>query len=283
MSPVPQKCPNCGAPVSGKFCAECGAPVGDATCRSCGAKLSARAKFCPECGTPIGAAAAPAPPPRPGAVPLPRGMGKDRLAWYVAGVAVLALLVVLVVIIARKSGPPAPAAAAAAPEGMPGAVRASTDLSTMTPRQAADLLYNKIMTLHEAGQADSVNFFAPMALQAYANLGADLDPDARLHVGLIELAIGAPQSAEAQGDTILKTSPTHLFGWLLRAQAAEAEGNMPAARRAYASFLKNYSAEMAKKRPEYQEHAQLLEQARTRAQQLAAGGGGGGAAGGTAR
>ena len=187
------------------------------------------------------------------------------MAWYVAGVAVLALLVVLVVVIARKSAPPAAAADAAA-GAPPGAVRATTDLSTLTPRQAADMLYNKIMTLHEAGQADSVNFFSPMALQAYANLGSDLDPDARLHVGLIELATGATGPAAAQGDTILRKTPTHLFGFLLKAEAAEAEGNAAAARRAYQGLLKNYDAEMAKQRPEYAEHAQILQDARTKAQ-----------------
>jgi len=246
----------------GKFCSECGAPLGPATCRSCGAKLSSRAKFCAECGTPVAGAA-----PVRGAVPLPRSATADRMAWYVAGVAVLALLVVLVVVITRKSGPPATAGEAAAGAMPGGPVRATTDLSTMTPRQAADMLYNKIMTLHEAGQNDSANFFSPMALQAYANLGSDLDADARLHVGLIELATGATGPAAAQGDTILKKAPTHLFGFLLQAQAAEAEGNAGAARRAYQGFLRNYDAEMAKQRPEYTEHAQLLQETRTKAQQ----------------
>jgi hypothetical protein len=249
---------------SGKFCSECGAPLGAATCPSCGAKLSARAKFCPECGTPTAA-------PLRGAVPTRRA-GGDRLAWYVAGVAVLALLVVLVVLVARKSGPPATAEGAGG--AMPGAARATTDLSSMTPRQAADMLFNKIMTLHEAGQDDSVNFFAPMALQAYANLGPDLDADARLHLGLIELAIGAPVPAAAQGDTILRRTPTHLFGFLLKAQAAEAEGNASAARRAYRGFLNNYDAEMARKRPEYSEHAQILQDTRTKAEQMVGGAGG---------
>ena len=136
------------------------------------------------------------------------------------------------------------------------------------------MLFNKIMTLHEAGQDDSVNFFAPMALQAYANLGPDLDADARLHLGLIELAIGAPVPAAAQGDTILRRTPTHLFGFLLKAQAAEAEGNASAARRAYRGFLNNYDAEMARKRPEYSEHAQILQDTRTKAEQMVGGAGG---------
>jgi len=266
MAPQTQKCPTCGAQSSGKFCSECGASLAPASCRACGATLSSRAKFCAECGEPVGRAARAAAPPA--AARTVRTGTVDRLAWYVAGVCVLALLVVVVVVVARKSGP-APAAAAAQgapPEGE----RATTDLSSMTPREQADRLYNRIMTAHEAGDTSQVTFFAPMALQAYANLGGDLDPDARLHLGLVQLAIGATVPAAAEGDTILKGAPNHLFGWLLKARAAEAQGNPREARRAYDAFVKNYDAELAKKRPEYQEHAQMLQDTRSRAQRAGA-------------
>jgi hypothetical protein len=234
-----RKCPACGAESAGKFCSECGAPLGSGACAKCGAKLPARAKFCGECGAPVaGATRAAAPAPQPA----PRS---DRMAWYVAGVAVLALLVVIVVLVARKSQA-APGTEAGA---VSGSARATTDLSTLTPRQSADMLYNKIMTLHEAGKSDSVNFFAPMALQAYAMLGTDLDADARLHLGLIELAIGQPDPAAAQGDTILRGAPKHLFGSLRE-------------------FLRNYRSERAKNLPEYGEHSQMLLEARDQAEQL---------------
>ena len=267
MSPDTQKCPACGAQTSGKFCSECGAPLAPTTCRSCGATLSARAKFCADCGTPVAGA------PR-GVSPLARPMPRnDRMAWYVAGVCVLALLVVVVVLVARKSGAPQSAATGAVAGAPPTGERATTDLSTMTPREQADRLYNRIMTANEAGDTAQVNFFAPMALQAYANLG-ELDADARLHLGLVQLAMGATVPAGAEGDTILKGAPNHLFGWLLKARSAEAEGNAAQAKRAYQSFLKAYDAELAKKRPEYQEHAQMLQDTRSRAQRAGAGAGG---------
>ena len=266
MSPELQKCPSCGAETGGKFCSECGAPLAPSACRSCGAKLSARAKFCPECGTPVAGAARGA---RSAAGGTPRN---DRMAWYVAGVCVLALLVVVVIVVAKKSGAPPAGAAATAAGAPPTGERATTDLSAMTPREAADRLYNRIMTANEAGDTAQVNFFAPMALQAYANLGGDLDADARLHLGLVQLAIGATVAAAAEGDTILQKTPNHLFGWLLKARAAEAQGDAARAKRAYESFMKNYDAEMAKKRPEYQEHAQMLQDTRNRAQRAGAGG-----------
>jgi len=245
--------------TSGKFCSECGAPLGAGACTKCGAKLSPRAKFCGECGTPVAGMARAA---NPGGHVAAR---TDRMAWYVAGVAVLALLVVVVVLVARKSGAAA-GDAAAAPSAGP--VRATTDLSTLTPRQSADMLFNKIMTLHEAGKTDSVNFFAPMALQAYAMLGSDLDADARLHLGLVELAIGQPDPAAAQGDSILRKSSKHLFGWLLEARAAQEASDSAAMRRSLRTFLQNYQAERAKNLPEYTEHNQMLQEARDQAQQL---------------
>ena len=152
--------------------------------------------------------------------------------------------------------------------------RTIADIASHPPREQADRLYNRIMTAHEGGDSAQVNFFAPMALQAYANLGGGLDADARLHLGLVQLAIGAAVPAAAEGDTILKGAPDHLFGWLLKARAAEAEGNTAQAKRAYQSFVKNYDAEVAKKRPEYQEHAQMLQDTRSRAERAGAGAGG---------
>ena len=252
--PATQKCPNCGAQSSGKFCAECGSPLGETTCAHCGAKLSARAKFCPECGAAVAGAGRRL---NVAAQATPRG---DRMAWYVAGLAVLVLLVVIVITVGRRSGPPA-AAAGPAPA-------AAVDLSTMSPREQADRLFNKIMTLHEAGKADSVSFFAPMGIGAYANLGPDLDPDSRLHLGLIELATGQNDAAAAQGDTILRRARTHLFGWLLKGDAALQSRDSAAARRALGSFLQNYAAERAKNLPEYAEHSTMLQEARDEAERL---------------
>jgi len=257
--PSTQKCPACGAETSGKFCSECGAPLAETTCAKCGAKNPPRARFCGECGAPMAGAGR-----RPAAAPqgAPRG---DRVAWYVAGLAVLGLLVVIVITVGKKGGAPA---AAAAPEGAGPA--SSIDLSTMTPRQQADMLFNKIMTLHEAGKTDSVTFFAPMALGAYANLGSDMDPDARLHLGLIELAIGQTAPASAQGDSIIRTARTHLFGWLLKGQAALQAGDTAAARRSFKTYLQDYQSERAKNLPEYAEHTTMLQEMRDSAERLVA-------------
>ncbi|HJS42415.1 MAG TPA: hypothetical protein VJ755_03020 [Gemmatimonadales bacterium] len=127
----------------------------------------------------------------------------------------------------------------------------------MSPDERANRLFNRVMILVEAGKQDSVRFFLPMALGAYAQLPT-LDPDARYHIGMLQMAGGDAAAALAQADTIQRSSPTHLFIYVLRAHAYQQQGNTQLERRAYADFLRNEPAETAKKRPEYTDHGDNL-------------------------
>jgi hypothetical protein len=126
----------------------------------------------------------------------------------------------------------------------------------MSPEERANRLFNRVMILAEAGKTDSVQFFLPMALGAYSQLPG-LDVDARYHVGLLHLAGGDATAALAQADTIRRTIPTHLFIYLLRAHAYNQLRNVQEEQRAYADYLRNESAELAKNRPEYGQDAHL--------------------------
>ena len=128
----------------------------------------------------------------------------------------------------------------------------------MSPEERATRLYNRVMTLHTQGKADSAAFFLPMALQAYAMLPA-LDVDARYHMGILDLTGGNAAAALAQADTIRRALRTHLFGFMLRARALDLQRDAAGARRAYADFLRNEAAERTRQRPEYGEHAQNLD------------------------
>lgn len=216
-------------------------------CPACGAKLSARAKFCSECGTPTARGAG----------------GGGRWAWAAASAAVLALVVTVTYVVARRGGADSSGPAPAAGGFVPG--QATTDLSQLTPRQAADRLYDRVARAMHAGDSTEVEFFGPMALEAYRRVG-QLDADARLHVGLIEIALGNPSGALAQADSIQRTSRTHLFAALLRARVAAAQGNRALARRALQTYLANYAAERAKNLAEYQQHQQILDETRGEAQ-----------------
>lgn len=139
----------------------------------------------------------------------------------------------------------------------------------MSPNERANRLFNRVMILAEAGKGDSVRFFLPMALGAYNQL-PDLGPDARYHIGLLQLAGGDVQAALAQADTIQRLVPTHLFIYVLRAHAYQQSGNTSQERRAYAEFLRNEAAETAKNREEYTDHRDALNNFKQEASRVAA-------------
>lgn len=251
------KCPNCGTETSGKFCSNCGAALAGASCSTCGAPLTAGARFCHVCGTPMGA-------PRHA----PAGQQQHLVPWIVAGVAVALLVVVFV---ARFGGPspsvPAGDGRGGAAPAMPGAGSggaASTDLSSMTPREQADRLFDRVMTASENGNTQEVSFFGPMALQAYTMIGP-LDTDARFHIGLIQASLSNAPGALAQADTIEKATPRHLFISLIRWEVANRTQDAAAMRRAYQQFLDHYDQEMASGKEEYNVHRRRLEQFRDEA------------------
>src|SRR5213592_4706384 len=222
-------------------------------CRACGTALAAPAKFCHKCG-----AAVSAPPATRAAgwrAGLPRG---------VAGAALGALIAVVAL---RASGGGMRDVSGSTP---PVSRLGPPDISQMSPEERATRLYNRVLTLHSEGKADSAGFFLPMALQAYAMLPA-LDVDARYHLGVLDLTGGDYAAALAQADSIRRAVPTHLFAFMLRARALELRRDPAAAHRAYRDFLQHEAAERARNRPEYTDHQDNLDAFHVQATQLTVG------------
>lgn len=219
------------------------------TCHSCGAALTASARFCHKCGA--------------AADQEPVASWTAGVPWAIAGAAVGALIAVFVL---REQG--AASREQGGAEGASGSVLPAPDISQMSPEERASRLFDRVMRLVQENRADSVRFFAPMALQAYAQLPA-LDLDARFHIGLLSLARGDGAGALAQADTIRRSVRTHLFPLILRAHALEARGDSAGARRAYAEFLRLETAERARARPEYADHATTLDAFRAEARRSA--------------
>lgn len=247
------RCPSCGAAASGKFCSQCGASLGSQRCRQCNAETAAGARFCASCGASLGAAG-----PTPvldvaGARPLSasaRGPSQ-LLPFAIAGIAVLAFALVLAFRNQPGGTPAVDGPPAAAQGGLP-------DLSQMSPREAFNRLFTRVMTASEQGDTATSNRFTPMALMAYRNL-PEVDIDARYDVALIHLHAGDIDAARALADSIQQEQSKHLFGFVLRAAIARFEQQQEVARKAYREYLAVEADELKANRPEYEAHRSMLD------------------------
>lgn len=251
------KCTNCGLEVSGRFCSNCGAAQGAAKCPKCGQESGPGARFCNECGTAIAGGGAGAAAPGPAAAAGPA----NQAVWYMAG----ALMVGLILVVAYPVYGPGRTAPPPPPTAPPSA--SAVDLSSMTPRQAADRLFNRVMSAASAGDAAEVTNFLPMAIGAH-ELVEDLDADGKFHLVLLRMQGSLNEDALASAEEILADQPGHLLGLAGAADASLALGDSASARAFYQRWLDVYDAEMAKGLPEYSDHSALLPTMRATAQAL---------------
>ncbi len=278
-SPPPStSCPACGARAEGNFCSTCGASLVPRGCAHCGARLSARARFCHRCGRPVepgpGAGAAGGPGRAGGA-----GLGgrSERVAWLTGGAVALVLVGAIVWKVAREAPAPAvpdmanPGVAASAPLGAgPLPAGPAPDISRMSPRERFDRLFNRVMAAAERGDTATVLGFTPMALGAYHQLDT-IDTDARYHAAVLLMQAGDLPAADALADTILAGGRGHLFGYLVRGEAARLAHDSAGERRAYRDFLRSYDAEMRAGRIEYREHGPALARFKEEAERAVSG------------
>jgi hypothetical protein len=207
-------------------------------CSNCGTKLNPGARFCHECGAPVqasttgGESVAPSP---------------GVLRWAVPALALLAVLVLSAVRMSSRGD----TTDAAAPLGAGG--MGAPDISSMSPTERADRLFNRVMLLATQGKSDSAAFFAPMAIASIEAL-APLDAHRRYDLGLVALAMGDANRAAAQADTILAGRSTHLLGLTLAARAAEAKGATAESRQYWTRLLESETDEIATGLQEYVDH-----------------------------
>ena len=227
----PTPCPVCGNPATGKFCSSCGAGL-HASCPSCGAEMSAGGKFCHMCGNPIARS----------------GSSQSQKQWIVGG-AVVAVIGLAAVVWYNA---PRPQINTPVSTGL--STAATTDISQMSPREQSDRLFNRVMAAQERGDQSEVDFFVPMAIQAYALMG-ELDSDARYHLGLLHTVGESYELALLQADSLAG----HLFAAMLRGTVANARGDAADLQAAHQSFLERYDRELATDKPEYAEHATSID------------------------
>lgn len=246
------KCPGCGKPAAGNFCGHCGTPI-VTSCPECKAEVKPGSRACQECGASLLPAA-------------PRQLNAQTIApWAAILIAMLALGVALAALFDRGSSAATPSPfSQLAPPAAP-APGQPADLASMSPREAADRLYNRAMAASEKGDFVEALKFAPMALQAYEGLGT-LDNDARYHMALLRLTTEDIDGARVQIEMLRQSVPNHLLAFMLEHQIAERDGKKDSAARASRAFLAAYDAEMATGRAEYRDHQGSIERFREAAQ-----------------
>jgi hypothetical protein len=127
------------------------------------------------------------------------------------------------------------------------------DISSMTPRERADRLYDRVMRLASEGKTDSATFFAGMAVGAYQALGP-LDSDLRYDYARMAEMSGDLVLAQAQADAILATDADHLLGLVLNVRLAQRRSDAAEEGRMLAKLRAVREREFAKALPEYERH-----------------------------
>jgi hypothetical protein len=126
----------------------------------------------------------------------------------------------------------------------------------MSPREAADRLFNRVMQTLESGDTTNALFFQPMAVQAYQR-AEPLDLDGILHEALLEL-LTDPSAALATTERVLESEPDHVLALGTAARAEIALGDSAKAREYYQHLLRVYDSQYARNLVEYDGHRQLM-------------------------
>jgi len=262
-------CPQCGKPAAGNYCQHCGSALGGRFCNQCGAKLSGNAGFCNQCGAKASAGGGGAPLPSRRAAAA-AAVGGGNAPWWIAGVAMFGLILVVGWSMVRPQGP---ATQGTAPGGAPsgsagGAVDpngpGTTDISQMSPREAADRLFDRVMRTISAGDTAGAMGFQPMAVEAY-EVAEPLDLDGLFHMALLQ-QLADPQAALATAKRMLEKEPDHVLGLGMAAETAAAAGDLAASREYSQQLLRVYDAQSARNLPEYDAHRNLMVQMKATAE-----------------
>lgn len=262
-------CPECGQPATGNFCQQCGAKLGGRFCNQCGAKAAPGSAFCNQCGAKLGAGGGSGGGSRRAAAAAV--VGGSNLPWWIAGVAMFGLILVVGVSMVQPGGRQGPTAggAPAAPFAGGGSGQ-PPDLSTMTPREAADRLFNRVMTSLSQGDTAGAQAFMPMALGAYER-AQPLDHDGLFHLSLLNHAAGNLSEALDNAKAILADDPDHVLALAAAAEAELALGDTAAATEHYQHLLDVYDTQEGRDLPEYADHQQTMTAVKSEAESFLAG------------
>ncbi len=250
------KCRKCGSEGKGNFCSSCGAGLKQAVCPSCGGPAKPGDSFCTQCGATLGG----------GAEAPPAAGGMRNLGWWMAGGILLVLILVLGYPVITQSG----GGDSTTTDPLSGPPPGMLDLSQLSPKEAADQLFDRVMRGLSSGDTEGAMGFMPMAISAYELLDS-LDADSRFHLALLQLRAGQAEESLASSRTGLEQFPDHLLLLSTAGDAAAEMGDDVAAEALYRRTLEVYDAEVAKQLREYQAHEGIVPGIRTTAEEFLAG------------
>ncbi len=193
----------------------------------------------------------------------------NQVAWWMAGALLLGLILVIAYPVygpgRQASAPPIAAGPAAGP--VSGPAGSPPDLSSMTPREAADRLFNRVMTAVSTNDDAEVQSFLPMAIRAL-ELAEPLDTDGKFHLVLLRLTGQMNAEALEDAEEILAEQPNHLLGLAMAGDASLAIGDSTSARAFYARWLDAFEGESQKDLLEYRDHAPMFPEMQAKAEAL---------------
>jgi len=241
--------------------------MGERFCIQCGAKLTGPARFCTQCGAAQPGAKVGGGASRRSAAAAT--VGGSNAPWWIAGIAMLGLILVVGVTMVKPAGPAAPAGGMPPAGGNPAAGQSAVDLSSMSPREAADRLFDRVMRTVSAGDTAGALAFQPMAVQAYQ--GAEpLDLDGLFHQALLE-ALVDPQAALATTQRMLAQEPDHILALGEAAQVSLQMGDTTQAEEYYRHLVRVYDAQFARNLVEYDGHRNIMVEMKSAADAFLAG------------
>jgi tetratricopeptide (TPR) repeat protein len=143
----------------------------------------------------------------------------------------------------------------------------------MTPREAADRLFDRVMRTAAAGDTATAVGFVPMAVSAYEQ-ARPLDADGLFHLASVQRVAGDHAAALAAAQEALEGDPDHLLALHAAGQAAADLGDTAAALGYYRHVLDVWDVEMASGLFDYEAHTSLMDEVRSTAQAFVAANGG---------
>ena len=159
-----------------------------------------------------------------------------------------------------RPGPPAAPTAGssgAVPVGGAPGTGAPPDISSMTPIEAADRLFDRVMRSTSEGDSAAAQQFVPMAIAAYQR-ARPLTLDGLFHLSMLNRTAMNLEAALDVALEVVERDPKHLLGLAAAAEAAIELGLLDEADKHYRQILSIFDEESKRPLEEYDMHSRIV-------------------------